>query len=106
MQMKINLRTIMKLHIKLFQSFQAKTIHKWAGIGDGRHSIEQLRWLILHDERYSQTLQRVKETCVLTIHEICMLSHKFFDMVGVCRIRDGSKAFFGGIKVDFHQLPR
>ena len=79
----------MKLYIKTVSEFSTQHIHKWAGIGDGRYSIEQLRWLFLHDERYSQTLQRVKETYVLIIDEICMLSQKLFDMVeGVCRIRD------------------
>ncbi|XP_021368512.1 ATP-dependent DNA helicase pfh1-like [Mizuhopecten yessoensis] len=88
----------------------ATTLHHWAGILDGRHSIEKLQELFDNDDSYSEAKKRIQITKCLIIDEISMLSAKIFNMVeSVCRLVKKNNQAFGGIQVlvsgDFKQLP-
>jgi ATP-dependent DNA helicase PIF1 len=86
---------------------KAKTLHSWAGIGLGNGTIEQLIMKI----KKNKFLKEVwKETDILVVDEVSMLSLKLFNM-----LNDIGKAIrvnprpFGGIQLifsgDFYQLP-
>lgn len=90
-------------------SFNARTIHSWAGIEDGRYDSDELEGLIKSSPHFHETLRRITETDVLVLDEVSMLSQKIFEQLEkVCSIKDKSKVF-GGIQLifsgDFLQLP-
>ena len=92
------------------KSAGAMTIHRWAGIEDGRHTTSQLRELMEFSPHFKKAAARIKETDTLIIDEISMLSAKNFDQLeGICRHMNNTKRRFGGIQVivagDFLQLP-
>ncbi|CAC5392062.1 PIF1 [Mytilus coruscus] len=93
-----------------YDDLGAKTLHKWAGIEDGRHLNEEIVHLVQSDERFMSVKHNIETTDLLTIDEVSMVSAKTFNNVEVlCRkIRDNAK-YFGGIQVilsgDFYQLP-
>jgi len=85
----------------------AKTLHSWSGIGLGNTSVDQLLSKILKN-RTAKKMWR--ETQVLVIDEVSMLSLKLFDslnQIGMT-MRNSSRPF-GGIQLvfsgDFFQLP-
>jgi len=86
---------------------KAKTLHSWSGIGLGNGTIEQNIKKILSN-RYKKEMW--KETDVLIVDEVSMLSLKLFDMLNEIGkvIRKNPKPF-GGIQLifsgDFYQLP-
>jgi len=86
---------------------KAKTLHSWSGIGLGIGSIEQLITKIKKN-KFAKALW--KETDILVVDEISMLSLKLFDNLNAIgkAIRGNSKPF-GGIQLifsgDFFQLP-
>lgn len=43
----------------------ATTLHKWAGIEDGRHAIEEIIHLVLTDERFLTVKQNIQITELL-----------------------------------------
>ena len=86
---------------------KAKTLHSWAGIGLGNAPVDQLIFRI----RQNKFLKAVwKQTDILVVDEVSMLSLKLFNM-----LNDIGKAIrknlrpFGGIQIifsgDFYQLP-
>ena len=85
----------------------AKTLHSWAGIGLGSESVEKLTTKI-KNKKFAQTLW--KETEILVVDEVSMLSLKLFDTLNEIgkKIRKNTKPF-GGIQIifsgDFFQLP-
>ena len=86
---------------------KAKTLHSWSGIGLGKGAIEQLIKKVLKN-KHSKALW--KETDILVIDEVSMMSLKLFetlDAIGKA-VRKNSRPF-GGIHLifsgDFYQLP-
>ncbi|WAR07858.1 PIF1-like protein, partial [Mya arenaria] len=51
----------------------ATTIHRWSGIGDGRHSVEDLKDIISNNKQYLDVKNRIHETDVLIIDECSMM---------------------------------
>ena len=87
----------------------AQTLHSWAGILDGRYSESQITELILNDEKYKNTLNRIQSTDCLIIDELSMISKGTFEKIEyICRNVIGNDIIFGGIQVigsgDFLQL--
>jgi ATP-dependent DNA helicase PIF1 len=86
---------------------KAKTVHSWAGIGLGNGSIEQMVAKIMKN-RYAKATW--KDTDILIIDEVSMMSQKLFDMLDAIgkAVRRNPKPF-GGIQLifsgDFYQLP-
>ena len=91
-------------------SFKAMTLHRWAGLGDGRYAASHLCKLLLTDERFMAALKRIRESDVLIVDEISMLSAKLLDDLEyvLSEVR-GDASLFGGMQVivsgDFRQLP-
>ena len=86
---------------------KAKTLHSWAGIGLGKGTTESYIIKI----RKNKFLKAIwKQTDILVIDEVSMLSLKLFDMLNEIgkAIRVNAKPF-GGIQLifsgDFYQLP-
>ena len=86
---------------------KAKTLHSWAGIGLGKLTTEDYISII----KKNKFLKAIwKETEVLVVDEVSMLSLKLFDMLNAIgkSIRKNQKPF-GGIQLifsgDFYQLP-
>jgi ATP-dependent DNA helicase PIF1 len=86
---------------------KAKTLHSWAGIGLGNGTIEQNIKKIL-GSRYKREMW--KETDILIVDEVSMLSLKLFNMLNEIgkAVRKNPRPF-GGIQLifsgDFYQLP-
>jgi len=86
---------------------KAKTLHSWAGIGLGQGSTENY---ILKIKKNKFLKSIWKETEILIVDEVSMLSLKLFDMLNAIgkAIRCNQKPF-GGIQLifsgDFYQLP-
>ena len=92
-----------------YQGMGPTTLHRVAGLEDGRHTNEPLLHLIKTDERFSEAKTRVLSTDLLIIDEISMVSQKSFESVEfVCRKLRGN-GLFCGIEIvvggDIHQLP-
>lgn len=83
------------------------TIHSWAGVGTAHEPVEQLQYQV---KRNSQASRRWKETEILVVDEVSMLSAELFDKLDIIgrRIR-GNLQPFGGLQIvlcgDFFQLP-
>ena len=86
---------------------QAKTLHSWSGIGLGNGTVEEIIRKI-KTNKYSK--KSWKETKILVIDEVSMMSLKLFDLLNTIgkTIRQNNKPF-GGIQLifsgDFYQLP-
>ena len=85
----------------------AKTVHSWSGIGLGYGSVENI---IKKVKSNSYAKESWRDTDVLIIDEVSMMSHKMFDVlngIGKAVRRNGKP--FGGLQVifsgDFYQLP-
>lgn len=86
---------------------KAKTLHSWAGIGLGNATTEAL---ILKIKKNKFLRAIWKETEVLVVDEISMLSLKLFNMLNdIGKAVRGNSRPFGGIQLvfsgDFYQLP-
>jgi ATP-dependent DNA helicase PIF1 len=86
---------------------KAKTLHSWAGVGLANGSVEQL---ILKIKKNKFTKNVWKETEILIVDEVSMLSLKLFNTLNdIARVIRRNKAPFGGIQLifsgDFYQLP-
>jgi ATP-dependent DNA helicase PIF1 len=86
---------------------KAKTLHSWAGIGLGNGTIEHLVAKIKKN-KFAKSLW--KQTDILVVDEVSMLSLKLFDTLNEIgkAVRNNMKPF-GGIQLifsgDFFQLP-
>jgi len=86
---------------------KAKTIHSWSGIGLGKGPIEQLIKKV-NKNKHSKALW--KETDILVIDEVSMMSLKLFETLDAIgkSVRKNSRPF-GGLQLifsgDFYQLP-
>jgi len=87
---------------------KAKTIHSWAGIGLGSGTIEANIKKVT-DKEFKK--KNWKETQILIIDEVSMLSLKLFEMLDRIgrKVRKCESRPFGGIQLifsgDFYQLP-
>jgi len=86
---------------------KAKTIHSWAGIGLGQGTTE---YYILKIKKNKFLKAIWKQTEVLVVDEVSMLSLKLFDMLNaIGKAVRGNQKSFGGIQLifsgDFYQLP-
>ena len=86
---------------------KAKTLHSWAGIGLGKSSTESY---ILKIKKNKFLKAIWKQTDILVIDEVSMLSLKLFDMLNeIGKAIRGNQNPFGGIQLvfsgDFYQLP-
>jgi ATP-dependent DNA helicase PIF1 len=86
---------------------KAKTLHSWAGIGLGQGTIDGY---ILKIKKNPFQKKIWKETEILVVDEVSMLSLKLFDMLNaIGKGVRGNQKPFGGIQVifsgDFYQLP-
>jgi len=86
---------------------KAKTLHSWAGIGLGYGTTEQLITKIKKN-KFAKSLW--KQTHILVVDEVSMLSLKMFDQLNaIGKAVRGSSRPFGGIQLifsgDFFQLP-
>ena len=86
---------------------KAKTLHSWAGIGLGIGTTEQLVTKIKKNKFAKSSW---KETDILVIDEVSMLSLKLFDTLNeIGKAVRGNQRPFGGIQLifsgDFFQLP-
>ena len=86
---------------------KAKTLHSWSGIGLGNGTIEQNIKKIL-GSRYKREMW--KNTDILIVDEVSMLSLKLFNMLNeIGKIVRKNPRPFGGIQLifsgDFYQLP-
>jgi ATP-dependent DNA helicase PIF1 len=86
---------------------KAKTLHSWSGIGLGKGSIEQLIKKVKKNKHYEALW---KETDILVVDEVSMMSLKLFetlDAIGKSVRKD--RRPFGGLQLifsgDFYQLP-
>lgn len=85
----------------------AKTIHSWSGVGKAGSDIDKIVNKVL---RNKQSRNNWKNTDILIIDEVSMMSVKFLKMLEYIsrRIRKDER-LFGGLQVvfsgDFHQLP-
>ena len=88
----------------------SQTLHKWAGLEDGRHLNEELLHLIKTDERFLHVKANIECTDLLIIDEVSMISTKVLNQLEfVCRHVRKSDSYFGNMQVvlvgDFYQLP-
>lgn len=86
---------------------KAKTLHSWAGIGLGNTSCEQL---IMKIKKNKFVKAIWKETDILVVDEVSMLSLKLFNILNeIGKAVRGNFKPFGGIQLifsgDFYQLP-
>jgi len=86
---------------------KAKTLHSWAGIGLGNGTTEQLIMKIKKN-KFQKAIW--KETDILVVDEVSMLSLKLFNMLNdIGKAIRGNQKPFGGIQLifsgDFYQLP-
>ena len=86
----------------------AKTIHSWAGIGQGTGHVEDIVKRV-NDSRHRK--KKWTEVDILVVDEVSMMSRKLFELLDAVgrKTRKNSAVSFGGIQVlfsgDFFQLP-
>ena len=94
-----------------YEGLKPMTLHKFAGLEDGRHPDAKLLHLLKTDERFVEVKKRIMETDVLIIDEVSMLSKKILESVEfLCRNLRGGSYCFGNLVLvilcgDFYQLP-
>ena len=86
---------------------KAKTLHSWAGIGLANATIE---YLIMKIKKNKFLKSYWRQTQILVVDEVSMLSLKLFDLLNeIGKAVRRNKKPFGGIQVifsgDFYQLP-
>lgn len=90
-------------------SMKVTTLHKWAGLEDGRHSAEEIVNILTQTPYHAETRQRIKSTDVLIIDEASMMSKKIFEtLIEVCSIRKPASLCSSMqliLSGDFLQLP-
>lgn len=77
-----------------------RTLHRWAGIEDGRHSNAEIMHFSNHDERFKTARTNILSVDTLIIDEVSMVSSKVLQQVQyLCKNVQKSKKIFGGIQV-------
>ena len=111
---KIKEHSIKEIHVcaltgcaAVLLNCKAKTLHSWSGIGLGNGTIEQNIKKIL-GSRYKREMW--KNTDILIVDEVSMLSLKLFNMLNeIGKVTRKNPRPFGGIQLifsgDFYQLP-
>ena len=89
---------------------KAITIHRYAGLLDGRFSNEELSDMLLHDDDRRDTHDSILNTDVIVIDEVSMLSQRTLEQLNfVCQKIHKNNKPFGGMQTilagDFFQLP-
>ena len=64
-----------------YEGLKPMTLHKLAGLEDGRHPDSKLLHLLQTDERFLESKKRLMETDVLIIDEVSMVSKKILESV-------------------------
>ena len=83
-----------------YEGLKPMTLHKFAGLEDGRHPDVKLLHLLKTDERFLATKKRILETDVLIIDEVSMVSKKIIESTEfLCRNIRGGTSCFGGLQV-------
>ena len=87
----------------------ALTIHKFAGLLDGRFGPDEICNVLQNNRKFDEVLRNVKSIDTLIVDEVSMISQKIFDTIReVCCLKDPTQEF-GGIQIifvgDFYQLP-
>ena len=62
-----------------YEGLKPMTLHKFAGLEDGRHANSKLLHLLKTDERFRDTKRRILETGVLIIDAVSMVSRKILE---------------------------
>ncbi|XP_070582262.1 uncharacterized protein [Ptychodera flava] len=86
-----------------------QTVHRFLGLMDGRYSDLELAQKIMNEPEMAHIERNIKNTELLFIDEVSMLSEKLFLQIEtVCRCVRKSSVPFGGLQVvlsgDFYQL--
>ena len=107
---KVFLTCYTRITCTQYGGLNATTLHKFAGLGDGRYSDNELLHLIKTDERYIRTKNNISTADVLIIDEVSMVKAKLFRQVElVCHEVRCKQTHFGSLQVilcgDFFQLP-
>ncbi|KAK3085746.1 hypothetical protein FSP39_008107 [Pinctada imbricata] len=85
----------------------ARTVHCWAGMDDGRYDTSYIKDIIINYKK--DVYRNILSTDVLILDEVSMLSKKLFEQLEcICSLKCGHK-LFGGMQLvfcgDFYQLP-
>ena len=76
------------------------TLHRFSGIGDGRHPPDIIKSRLLHNDDFSDTRSKIQKTDILLIDEISMISAFTLNLVdNVLKGVRSSNLPFGGIQV-------
>ena len=92
----------------LLLNCNARTIHSWSGIKNGRGDFDKILESIFKNKNISKLWKTID---ILVVDEISMLSKRLFDLLDMIgrRVRRNPHKPFGGIQVvftgDFYQLP-
>ena len=66
-----------------YEGLSATTLHKFAGLEDGRHEQKDLVHLVNTDERFMETKLKILNTDVLIVDEVSMVSKKVIEKCGI-----------------------
>jgi ATP-dependent DNA helicase PIF1 len=92
----------------LLLNCNARTIHSWSGIRQGKGDIEKIITGVFYNKK---TLSAWRKTDILIVDETSMMSKKIFELLETIgkRTRSNYSKPFGGLQVvfvgDFYQLP-
>lgn len=86
------------------------TLHKFAGLEDGRHSKENLVHLLKTDEHFTSTVSRINNTDLLIIEEVLMISKRIWKLwsmfVGISKslvnCLEEYRLYLVGVSSNFH----
>ncbi|WAR24510.1 PIF1-like protein, partial [Mya arenaria] len=88
----------------LYKQLNARTLHKWVGLGDGRYDKQTLRSVVQSNITFQDVHQRIIKTDLLIIDECSMLSEKLFEcLFEVMKMKNGDKPF-GGMQSNLFEL--
>jgi ATP-dependent DNA helicase PIF1 len=78
-------------------SINGITINSFSGIGTGENPIDKI---IIKVKKNKDTVKRIRETCILVIDEVSMMSAEIFEKLDTLfQVLRGSRQLFGGIQL-------